>query len=235
MHQRSSRMISNTTRLKNNGKTWFFSRFPRSRQKCQTRPTCALGIETWDGHIWNLRRKSLEFGCEFLMWIRVDNRNLNERGSLAHLLEDRLILKWANPAHNARSNPRTNMLHELWSHMVQSTLLQQTQQPAQRENHGGHRDCCKTVTWCEALSSGAQVSEINASSSKWARPFGNPDFKNQVVSKEQFSIQIIMIFKIDSNCAHPRFWIRALMMDNRHDVKKILKSLRNATSWNQVL
>ena len=37
--------------------------------------------------------------------------------------------------------------------------------------------------WCEAFSSRAQVSEIEASSRKYAQTFGNPDFKGQVVSK----------------------------------------------------
>ena len=39
------------------------------------------------------------------------------------------------------------------------------------------------LRWCEALSSRGQVSEIMASSSKWARTLGNPDFKSQIVSE----------------------------------------------------
>jgi hypothetical protein len=50
-----------------------------------------------------------------------------------------------------------------------------------------------------------------------------------------FSILTLMIFDVDSNCVHPRFWIRALMMENRHAFVKILRFLRKSTSWNQVL
>ena len=45
----------------------------------------------------------------------------------------------------------------------------------------------------------------------------------------------MMIFNVDSNRVHPRFWIRPLMGDIRHNVVNILRFLRKSTSWHQVL
>ena len=44
-----------------------------------------------------------------------------------------------------------------------------------------------------------------------------------------------MIFCVDSNNVHPRFWIRELKAPHRDDFLRILKFLRKSTSWNQVL
>ena len=54
-------------------------------------------------------------------------------------------------------------------------------------------------------------------------------------SNEEFSIHIIMIFDVDSNYVHPRFWIRPLICNIRNDFVEILRFLRKSTSWNQVL
>ena len=47
-----------------------------------------------------------------------------------------------------------------------------------------------------------------------------------------FSILTVLIFDVYSICAHPRFWIKSLMSDIRHDVVRILIFLWTSTSWN---
>ena len=52
---------------------------------------------------------------------------------------------------------------------------------------------------------------------------------------EAFSIDTLIIFDVDSNCIHPRFWMWALMVDLSICSNRILRFLRKSTYWNQAL
>ena len=81
--------------------------------------------------------------------------------------------------------------------------------------------------WCEELSSRGQVSEIEASSCKWAKTIRNQDFKNQIVSKwiildidyndfqrifELCPPQVLNLSAEDDT--HPHFWQHLRILEN---------------------
>ena len=79
------------------------------------------------------------------------------------------------------------------------------------------------VSWCEAISSRGQVSEIRGSSNSWGR---DPFLQVPVVKMcphQEFSIGITMMFDVNSDYVHPRFWIRALQVEIRHPCVTILR------------
>jgi len=44
-----------------------------------------------------------------------------------------------------------------------------------------------------------------------------------------------MMFNADSNCVHPSFWIRPLMLTPAHILVRFMRICRKSISWNQVL
>ena len=88
--------------------------------------------------------------------------------------------------------------------------------------------------WCEAFSSRAHVSEIRVSSRSNEESFGNPNSHRQIVSKWQ-NLDTVIFVDVDSNCVHPGFWIRSHMVTIGYDFDRILRILRNWISWNLVL
>ena len=90
-------------------------------------------------------------------------------------------------------------------------------------------------TLCETLSARGHNWKIKGPHPTGQNPSEIQISPSKLYSNEAFLISTLMMFNVDSNCVHPRFWIRALKVRHRHDVVRILRFIWKFTSWTKVL